>query len=561
MTKTAASTASSSLNRWRAAVAAAALGAFVLVLGARGWVRDDRWLIADNPVFRRGWAAAPAVLVTGYVEAVMGAAAPIKEYRPLLSLSFLAQLATTGKDPLPFHAVDLLLHAAVCLLLFALLRERLGEKAAGIAAVLFAVMPVHAEVVAYITSRSELLTALSLLLTWRFLGARREQPRLLPGLACFAAGLLSKESAFVIPAFLALADWSLDGRKPWDEGRRLVYAGLVLVAGLVWAWRGVVLGPGLSAGVPFFARRLDAAVVWPAFALKHYVWPSLSGVGLCADFTSPVSTAVTAARVAALVVVPGGALAALVAALRRRAWGFWLAGPALFLLPTCPLLVPLDTLGAERFLYIPTMGLAALLGPRLARLPRAAWLALAAWWFGALQLRNRVWVSERNYYESALACNPSSARARSGLGVALLLQGDRRGADLLLEAARLDPKLPDPPYNLAQLAWRSGDMKAAEGWSNRALARDPKNADAWVLLAISVEPQGRRYEAEGALRKALDIMPWHALAEFNLGRMLLLDGREREAEEHFARFVALAPDDPDARRLAASLEKRRNGAP
>ncbi|MDE2040296.1 MAG: tetratricopeptide repeat protein [Elusimicrobia bacterium] len=558
---------SRALNSWRAAIAAAACLAYLGTLGARGWVRDDRWLIADNALLQGGWPAAEAVLRTGYVEAARGTAAPIEEYRPLLSLSFLAQLATTGRRPAPFHAVNLLLHAAVCLLLFNALRLRLPLEAAGSAALLFALLPIHAEAVSYITSRSELLAALAWLGCWEFLGARREKPRLAAGLSCFAAGLLSKESAAMIPAFLALSDWVFEGLLPWSRRRLAVYAGLGLVAAAYLAARAAVL-PQASAGVPFFAGRLDAALLWPVFALRHYLWPSLSGLGLCADFSRPGShlrVPVTAAGLLALAALLAAAAACALGLARRRPWAFWAAAPSLFLLPTCPLLVPLDTLGAERFLYIPTVSLAVALGlafHRARRLrPAAAWAglaALAAWYGFSLVGRNAVWSSERAYYTAACGCNPGSARARSGLGVAAIEAGQtERGRDLLLQAQRLDPSLPQPPYNLALLAFSGGDPAAAEPLARRALALDAGLSDGWVLLSLIERARGKPRQAEGSLERALAIEPWNAAAQFDLGRTLLLEGRPRQAKPHLRRFLELAPDDPDAPRVAALLERLR----
>ncbi len=552
-----------SSNSWRVAVAAAALAAYAVTLTARGWIRDDRWLIADNALFAPGWSAAAAVVTTGYVEAASGGSAPISEYRPLLSLSFLAQLATTGRRPAPLHAANVLLHAAVCLLLFEALRRRLSVDAAGAGALLFAVLPVHAEVVSYISSRGELLTAISTLACWLLLEGPR--PRLFAGLACFAAGLLSKEHAVVIPAFLALADWTFEGERPWSPARRPVYAGLACVLAAYALLRLAVLGARQAAGAPFFASRLDAALAWPRFALAHYAWPAVSGVGLCSDFTGaggaravPFSIA-GAAALAALAVAAARCLRGVA---RRKPWAFWTLGPLLFLLPSCPLLVPLDTIGAERFLYLPTIGLAAGFGALYARArarTRWAWLGLAAavsWYAAALAVRNSCWLSDIAYYRAAAACNPSSAHARGGLGAALLEAGrEAEGRRLLEEAIALDPRLPQPRYDLAVAAWRRGDEAETLRRAREAVALESGSTDALLLLALAEEKAGRLGEATALLRRAESLMPWSPLVQYNLGRVLLLEGRADEARVHARLYARLAPGDPDGARLNALLHE------
>ncbi|MBI3564286.1 MAG: hypothetical protein HY079_03710, partial [Elusimicrobia bacterium] len=139
--------------RDRAAVALAALAAYASALLARGWPRDDRWLILEHPLLRAGWPAARRLLASGYVQPVLGARTPIHEWRPVLSATFLLQRLTTGFAPLPLHAVNLALHAAVAVLVLEALRRRLGPRAALAGALVWAVLPVHAEVVAYLTSR------------------------------------------------------------------------------------------------------------------------------------------------------------------------------------------------------------------------------------------------------------------------------------------------------------------------------------------------------------------------------------------------------------------------
>ncbi len=245
----------SKVRRDRAAVAAAAVAAFGVSLFGRGWPRDDRWLILEHPLLRAGWPGARELLFSGYVQPLLGAETPIHEWRPVLSLSFLLQRVTTGFAPLPLHAVNLALHVAVCLLVLEALRRRLPARAAAAGALVFAVLPVHAEVVAYLSSRSELLSALSVLGAWLLLGApEKPSPRRIGlGAGVYLAGALSKEHALLFPLFLALADWTFAGRLPWSPERRRVHLALGLTAALALAGRALVLPELAGGGVPYFS--------------------------------------------------------------------------------------------------------------------------------------------------------------------------------------------------------------------------------------------------------------------------------------------------------------------
>jgi tetratricopeptide (TPR) repeat protein len=544
-----------------------------MILGTEGFIRDDRWLLAGNRLLRLGLEAVPRLLTSGYWESVAGAAAPVQEYRPLLSLSFLLHFMTSGALKWPMHAANILLHALVCCLFLENARRRIGWSAGLAAALLFAVLPVHVEAVSYITSRSELLVAASLLGAWLALdpaaGPYTPARRMFLGAALFWAGLLSKEHAILFPLLLALSDWTFHGLKPWSSGRLRTHALLALCAAAYLGLRWLLLAHVIHGGTPYFSGtgRWVALLTMSNFAWRHYFWPSLSGIGLCADYSRPLVPDAGIHSWTAWLGLSAWALlsaAALRGLYRREPWAFWVLAPAAFLLPTCNLIFPLDTIGAERFLYIPSMGLAALLGLAVARLQSrdrtAAHLLLTGalvWYALAAAARGRVWLSEPAYYAAAVACNPASVRSRCALGTALIEKGEvAKGEAMLLGALAQDPLYPKTYFNLARLAWDRGDAAKAESLARQALALGPHDCAARVLLALCLERRGRLAESAARLEEVLTAVPWDSEALFNLGRIRLMTGQADAARPLFARFARLAPDDPAAAQARALAEGR-----
>src|SRR5262249_41120403 len=85
-------------------------------------------------------------------------------YRPVLLLSYAVQWWIHGGDPVPYHALNVLLHVLVTLALAVLLlRAGLSLPAALSAALLFAVLPIHVEAVTSVVGRGETLAAAFLL--------------------------------------------------------------------------------------------------------------------------------------------------------------------------------------------------------------------------------------------------------------------------------------------------------------------------------------------------------------------------------------------------------------
>ncbi|MCU0722305.1 MAG: tetratricopeptide repeat protein, partial [Planctomycetes bacterium] len=288
------------------------------------------------------------------------------------------------------HAVNLALHVLVCSLLYLLcLRLSRSVPFSLAAALLFAVHPFHVESVAWLSSRKDLLAGVFYLLGLLAWNAHRraETPRgrALGGaaaFACFVLACTSKYTAVTLPAALLLHDWFLFRPRP----ARL---------------RDRILGPLLRAAPFFLFAALFSKLVVMRFASKGLVraWYGDSAAATvltvfqvmreylvalfvpsklqaCLDHPLTRSLDASSAASALLVLaVLGGGLWALV-----RAWvrdgdtpaGERLAGfSALFffaaIAPVSNLPIPMGTLYAERYLYLPLAGGPLLLAALFAR--------------------------------------------------------------------------------------------------------------------------------------------------------------------------------------------------
>ena len=165
------------MNHW----GLVALAAFAVYLTAlpNGLVYDDLQVIPGNRLVEHPgdvWAIFTGPYRIGQ-QAVIGLA-----YRPLTVWSFgwnfgINELAgLPGDSPFGFHLLNVILHAATCIVLYAMcLRLGLGGWTGLGASLLFAVHPVHTEAVTAVVNRSEILAALFGLL---FLLLHRDRRRL-----------------------------------------------------------------------------------------------------------------------------------------------------------------------------------------------------------------------------------------------------------------------------------------------------------------------------------------------------------------------------------------------
>src|SRR5258708_27797371 len=165
-------------------------------------------------------------------------------YRPLPLASFAVDWAIAGGHPACFHAMNLLWHAGMEVLVAAVARRWADWVTALGAGLVFAVHPVHVEAVANVIGLGELMAAAGVCLA--VYAAVVRQDVLLSG-AALLLGLLSKENAVVAPALIAGA-WVVGPPAPLPPrpaARRIlpfVVSWVVIAAGYL-AVRSVVLHP------------------------------------------------------------------------------------------------------------------------------------------------------------------------------------------------------------------------------------------------------------------------------------------------------------------------------
>ena len=139
----------------------------------------------------------------------------LQPYRPITLFVFALQKTLFDNSPAMAHLVNVLLYIIMVQMVFSLARRLLPNihiALIGMLAVLFAVHPIHTEVVASIKSLDELLAAIFCFGAWMMLmpNSESEKPQYLKnifGYVLFFLGLLSKESAIAFLLIIPLCNW------------------------------------------------------------------------------------------------------------------------------------------------------------------------------------------------------------------------------------------------------------------------------------------------------------------------------------------------------------------
>ena len=520
---------------------------------------DDNDYVYANSQVSRGLTASGAVWAF-----TQGSQA---SWIPLTWLSLMADCSLYDLHAGGHHLTNLLLHAAAAMLLFLVLRRMTDCLwPSAFVAALFAVHPLRAESVAWVTERKDVLSGLFFMLTlWAYVGYARHRfspARYALLVALFALGLMAKPMLVTLPFVLLLLDyWPLgrlgaNGGKhassrfvaPWrlviEKIPLLVIAGgdclltiliqdHTLVSGerLPLWWR---MGNAAIACVSYlgqFFYPAGLAVVYPRLGLDLPWWK----VGAAFSILAVITTA---------------------AFLGRRKCPYLLVGWLWYLGMLVPVIGLLQVGGvsvADRFTYLPQIGLAVALVWGAADLCRAwphrDWIGqVAAASVLAVLLscgfrQTSFWFDSKTLWTRTLQCTSENHMAHNGLGGVLATEGRLDEAvEQFRKAVEICPYAVMYQNNLGDALIACGRPDEAAVHFRKVLELDPDCVEAHDRLGVLLAGRDQLDEAIAHFRRSLEINPANTDTLYDLGKALMARGRRGEAQELFRRAAAMAPD-------------------
>jgi len=534
------------------ALVAAAVFSGVL---SNGLVYDDGKQLLENPFVRNAhlWRR----IFTGSVWSFMGAATETNFYRPLHIFSYWLVWRVAGPNPTAYHLFQWILYMATGLVVFQIGRELLGNDFAALAgSLLWLLHPLHVEAVAWIASVPEMgcgffyLLAFLLFLRAEKSGDRRLARHALAALA-YCPALFFKEAAFSFP-LLVIAYWFFfpGDVEPW--GRRTVCLGMYFGAAGVYSVARVA-ALGHFSGAPHL-WRIQPGIIAAALGLlgRHarlFFWPVHLNVFHTFDPASSLRSLWP--WLALLVLVAAGALRK-----RQAVLGFLVVWWAVTLLPCLDVRQLSSPLLAERFSYLPSVGLClalaylglAWLPQRLPHAPVAAavlpalGLLMCFWCFQDVRAVP-TWQSNETLFSYSLGVAPDAGMVRVHHGLDLQyrehnLEAARKEYEtaLRLNQGSFSP-LVTVAYNsyigLGQIADLEGRHEEAMTYYQKAARTIPGNSLAYDVLGTVYFPHADYADAVKCFTRAVQVNPQDLSARFYLGTCWKKLGNYREAAEQF----------------------------
>ena len=502
------------------------------------FVFDDGPIVSSNPVIRT--ISPIQFLKSPYWTKQQYAGI----YRPFVVFSLSVDYAIWKRWAPGFRLTNLAVHAINGVLVFSLYQSIAGAGIVPlIAMIIYLVHPVHTEAVTTIVGRSELFAACFLLAAWLLF----RQGRTGWAALAFFLALLSKENAIVLPAILLLTS---------PRGRRWIrLLPMIFVALAYLALRYSVLG-GL--GIPvsaqymggrltYFERLLTSGRVFIQYLILTFYPLHLAGDY---DYNAiPIANFVDWDAWLGLVLIAATVVTAYFYRHRNWAVSLGLSFALIAFIPASNWIMPISILMAERFLYLPMIGLALVGATALSQLEDRRLRRLVG--IGALSTaivlcnsHDYIRRDDFTFFKNMVRVVPNSAKARLGWGFALTKAGRNDEAERELEAGlRI---IPDYPELLAALALaRTTSTSCARAWPllNRAIQIDPKHADTQRRMADCYLKEGRVSEAESMYRQAAQSIPNpDAMLYFMWGVSLENSGQSTDAIAAYERAALIEPE-------------------
>ena len=486
-----------------------------------------------------------------------------QQYYPLLHTLFWVEHQLWGDWPVGYHLLNILLHCASALLLVRILRQ-LQIPGAWLAAAIFALHPIQAESVAWISELKNVLSGVfyfgSLLAYLKFDRARKPASYGV-ALVLFVFGLMSKTVIATLPAAILIIFWWKRGQLSWkrDVFPLIPFFSLGAAAGLFTSWveRSLIGAEGTDFNYSLIERfSIAGRDIW--FYLGKLIWP------LDLIFVYPRWRVSQTAWWQYFYPAAAFLCLAFLLWLSRR-WRAPLAGVLFFVVTLFPALGFFNvypfrySLVADHFQYLASLGIITLVAAGIALLlelgrhwQRTTGYLLCLAFLASLAIltwsQSAMYTNIETLWKTTIERNPKAWMAHNNLGTVLLQKGQVDEAIVhFRKAIEIKKDHPDAQANLGSALLQKGELDEAIAHYYKALEIKPAQALVHYDLGNALLLKGQVDEAVAHYEKALEIKPAYADVYNNLGIILFQKGQVDQAIAYYQKALEINPQYVQAR--------------
>jgi len=481
---------------------------------------DDQVQVVNNPNIKE---------LNGKSITAIFSSTSVGMYQPVTSFIYAVVYQLSGLDPTGYHLASLLVHLLNILLLFKLLKQ-LGVENWMLVLLcsIFALHPMQVESVSWISAFSNLCFSffylLALLMYCKFLNSGGRSNYILAVFA-FVLSCLSKSTAVSLPLILILLDYREFGKfRRKDLFNKIPFLLLSIVFTLITIQSREAAGhlSDLSVNFGGFDRLFLIS-----YSILFYPFKFLWGFDLSAFYPYPeLEDGLLPLTYYLSFLILAVILWLLYKYRAKQDYWIFFGIYLMMIAPTLHFIPVGNQLTADRYIYLPMIGLLLLLGLLAKGISNRTLKILSSIMIIGLSLmsysRSKVWKNDQLIWEDVIQKHPNVAQAYNNLGSYLLLGGQQQEAFRLFDkAVQLKPYYADAYNNRGNLYSQAGQSEKAMNDFNKALELR-RHADAYFNRANELSKNGnfqlaiQDYTESILLQESPDSYTNRAFARLNL---------------------------------------------
>ncbi|MBN4081752.1 tetratricopeptide repeat protein [bacterium AH-315-C07] len=510
---------------------------YAVTLG-HDYALDDKTVIAENKFVKEGFNGISTLTTHAYWYGYNG----LNEgsYRPLPLISYAIEYGIFGSNPFVGHLTSLILYSLVLFLLIAVLNKLFKDYHFSIPIIislLFALHPIHVEVVANVKGRDELLCLIGLLGCILFLIKHYIKPNkkhLALALSGYFIALLSKEIALPFIAIIPLTLFML----PKSSIKKVIQTCAPLVGVLVIY---MLLRSSFIDGLgpvkwfnSYFQYESDNSnrMATAFYGLFYYIRLLFVPHPMVYDYSYnyiPVISWGSLKGFGSLLLVIGLLVYSIIRIRNRDPIGYGILFFFLSISLVANIVIPMAAIMAERFLFIPSLGFCICLGLLIAKICKIPWksnsssipnksvfgimaLVLIAYSYQTFS-RSLDWKDTMTLFSKDVTTATDNARVHFNLGreYAILAPKDKvnsetvykKAIDELNKSLAIDAKFYDARFLLGVVYANMKDYKNAVNNYSAAAAINPEQTEPTNSVETALLNLGINYENMGDFESAI----------------------------------------------------------
>ena len=552
-------------------------------------------------------------------------------YRPAVTITYMIDWKLFGKNPAGYHWMNILYHVVNCLLVFGILMRLFKRRPLVplISTLLFATTPIHTESVTWIAGRTDPICALFYFASFYFYIVYSERVALKEGymepvtpgreaafkggglmllfsLLLFILSILSKEMAVSLPILIVVYNLIYISKFKWKRFSRYISSFVLFfaVSGMYILVRLFKVSLSEQAKDPF---DLVTTILSFIKTISLYIWKILFPVYLTAYMQNELVESVFSKEF----LIPFGILVVLLWVFfhyikKSPSISFFVGFVLLSFAPLSNFIrisgpADMGFMSAERFLYIPSLGICVLLAMGFAyfirsiagidsetagtapkknqRMIALGVLAVLLLGYTTLTiLRNRDWYDNETFFKASLERAPNASILYMLLGNVYSIEQNWEKAEETLKMAieYISPRDREEPtwiysdlagvyakqglydkaletmklasktkfhnsaveYNYGEIYRAMGNLDKAISYYERSLNIYRDNIQALVKLGMCYQQKGQHELSNKAFLNALELLPTNAEILNNIGYNYSQQGDSRKAIHYFRHSIA-----------------------